>query len=59
MSRNVRTPDSCIREFIRAEFVGSKEYTRQKCEWSLQRTRRLLEAAGFNASPYKIDDKVI
>ena len=59
MSRNVRTPDSCIREFIKSEFVGSKEYTRQKCEWSLQRTRRLLEAAGFDASPYKIDAKAI
>ena len=59
MSKNVRTPDSCIREFIKSEFVGSKEYTRQKCEWSLQRTRRLLEAAGFDASPYKIDAKAI
>ena len=59
MSKNVRTPDSCIREFIKAEFVNSKEYTRQKCEWSLHRTKRLLEAAGFDASPYKIDAKAI
>lgn len=59
MSRNVRTPDSCIREFIKAEFVNSKEYTRQKCEWSLHRTERLLEAAGFDASSYKIDAKAI
>ena len=59
MSKNVRTPDSCIREFIKAEFINSKEYTRQKCEWSLHRTKRILEAAGFDASPYRIDAKAI
>lgn len=59
MSKNVRTPDSCIREFLNSEFVGSKPYTRQKCEWSLQRTRRALEAAGYDASPYKIDAEAI
>ncbi|MDY4580310.1 MAG: site-specific integrase [Candidatus Methanarcanum hacksteinii] len=59
MSKNVRTPESCIREFINEEFVHSKEYTRQKCEWSLYRSKRALEAGGFDASPQKIDVKAV
>ena len=59
MSKNVRSPDSCIREFINAKFKGSKEYTRDKCRWSLQRTKRILEAGGFDASPYRIKEDAI
>lgn len=55
MSKNVRTPDSCIREFIDAKFKGSKQYTKDKCRWSLQRSKRILEAGGYDASPYKIN----
>ena len=48
-----------MRQRGHVQVQGQPEYTRQKCEWSLQRTRRLLEAAGFDASPYKIDAKAI
>ena len=59
MSKNVRTPESCIREFINAKFKGSKPYTRDKCIWSLNRTKRILEQGGFDASPYKINADAI
>ena len=59
MSKNVRSPSSCIREFIKAEFINSKEYTKQKCEWSLRRSTTALEKAGFDASPFKINTEAI
>ncbi|MDO5853818.1 MAG: site-specific integrase [Thermoplasmata archaeon] len=54
MAGNVRTPESCMRAFLDAEFLNCKPYTRQKCEWSLNRTRRALEAAGYDPSPRKM-----
>lgn len=54
MAKNVRSPDSCIREFINVKFKGAKQYTKEKCRWSLQRSKRILEAGGFDASPHKI-----
>lgn len=54
MSKNVRTPDSCIKEFLDTKFRGSKPYTKDKCRWSLQRSKKILEEGGFDASPYKI-----
>ena len=59
MSKNVRSPEACIRLFLDEEFCNSKTYTRQKCEWSLYRSKRALESAGFDASPYRIDEKAI
>ena len=59
MSKNVRTPDSCIREFIEKKMRGVKPYTRDKCRWSLQRSRRILEAGGFDSSPYKITEAAV
>ena len=59
MARNVHSPESCIREFIKSEFINSKDYTRQKCEWSLHRTKRALETGGFDASPHRIDASAI
>lgn len=59
MSKNVRSPDSCIREFINAKFKGQKKYTTDKCRWSLQRSKKILEEGGFDASPYKIDEKAV
>lgn len=55
MSKNVRSPDSCINEFLDKKFKGSKPYTKDKCRWSLQRSKRILEEGGFDASPYRID----
>ena len=57
MSRNVRSPESCIREFVNAKFKGSKDYTRQKCDWSLHRVSRVLEEGGFDPSPYRVDEE--
>ena len=59
MSKNVRSPDSCIREFTDAKFKASRPYTKQKCVWSLQRSKRILEAGGFDASPYKINEDAV
>ncbi len=59
MSKNVYTPEKCIEKFLESKFKGSKRYTRQKCEWSLLRSKRILEQGGFNASPFKIDENAI
>lgn len=54
MSKNTMTTESCIYEFLRKEFFNSKDYTRDKCRWSLERTKRSLEAAGFETHPRDI-----
>ncbi len=59
MSKNNMTPESCIYEFLRKEYINSKEYTRDKCRWSLERTRRALEAAGFETHPRDITKDAI
>ena len=58
-TKNIVTPDSCIAEFLEAKFKGSKKYTRDKCRWSLYRTKRILEEGGFDASPRKINEEAI
>jgi integrase/recombinase XerD len=55
MANNTRTPESCIYEFLNKEFLGSKPYTRDKCRWSLFRTKKRLEEAGYDAMPKNID----
>ena len=59
MSKNVRSPDSCIRMFIDAKFKGSKQYTKDKCRWSLNRTKKVLIEGGFDASPYRINEDAV
>lgn len=59
MAKNYTTPESCINHFLEIEFLNTKEYTRDKCRWSLDRTKRALIAGGFDASPYKIDESAI
>ena len=58
-TRNVHTPDGCIYEFLNAKFRNAKKYTRDKCRWSLRRMTRILEAGGFDASPFKIDEDAV
>ncbi|MBE6528899.1 MAG: site-specific integrase [Thermoplasmata archaeon] len=55
MASNTRTPESCIYEFLNKEFVGSKQYTMDKCRWSLFRSKKHLETAGFDPMPKNID----
>ena len=55
MAMNTRTPESCIYEFLNKEFIGAKQYTKDKCRWSLFRSKRRLEDAGFDAMPRNID----
>lgn len=55
MANNTRTPESCIYEFLNKEFVGSKQYTMDKCRWSLFRSKKHLETAGFDPMPKNID----
>lgn len=59
MSKNVRTPESCISEFLNAKFKGAKPYTRDKCRWSLYRSKKRLEEGGFDASPYRINGDAV
>ena len=54
-SMNARTPEGCIYEFLEKNFVGAKPYSRNKCRWSLFRSKRKLEAAGYDAMPRNID----
>ncbi|MBR1452745.1 MAG: site-specific integrase [Candidatus Methanomethylophilaceae archaeon] len=54
MSKGVHTADSCIQEFLDDKFENAKPYTRDKCRWSLQRTRDYLEAAGRPSEPRRI-----
>ena len=58
-SKNMRTPESCIYEFLNREFVNSKQYTRDKCRWSLFRTKKRLEEAGFDPMPREVDVEAI
>ena len=58
-SSNNRTPDSCVREFLESEFRNSKDYTRDKCRWSLNRTNSFLLAAGFDINPRTIGEDAI
>lgn len=53
---NARTPEGCIYEFLEKNFKGAKPYTKDKCRWSLFRSKKKLEAAGYDAMPKKIDE---
>lgn len=59
MATNTRTPESCIYEFLNKEFKGSKAYTRDKCRWSLFRSKKRLEEAGYDAMPKNITEDAL
>ena len=58
-TKNVFTPEGCIHEFLRVKFKGAKQYTRDKCRWSLNRMTRILREGGFDTSPFKIDEDAV
>ncbi len=59
MAVNLKNAESCIYEFLKVEFINSKEYTRDKCRWSLERTKRALESAGYDAHPKNITTEAL
>lgn len=56
MATNTRTPETCIYEFLKKEFKGSKQYTMDKCRWSLFRSKKRLEEAGYSFMPKEITE---